>query len=98
MEEEKSIGKISLDFLRKKWSETTPKTIMQKDIPKRLGKSDTYVSFLVTPGRYPINPRFDAYAEFLFLIDQKNFVKNMTQLAELLSDELEKEEASKSDE
>ena len=98
MEEEKSIGKISLDFLRKKWSETTPKTIMQKDIAKRLGKSDTYVSFLVTPGRYPINPRFDAYAEFLFLIDQKNFVKNMTQLAELLSDELEKEEASKSDE
>lgn len=97
MEEEKSIGKISLDFLRKKWSETTPKTIMQKDIAKRLGKSDTYVSFLVTPGRYPINPRFDAYAEFLFLIDQKNFVKNMTQLAELLSDELEKEEASKSD-
>ena len=55
------------------------------------------MSFLVTPGRYPINPRFDAYAEFLFLIDQKNFVKNMTQLAELLSDELEKEEASKSD-
>ena len=97
MEEEKSIGKISLDFLRKKWSETTPKTIMQKDIAKRLGKSDTYVSFLVTAGRYPINPRFDAYAEFLFLIDQKNFVKNMTQLAELLSDELEKEEASKSD-
>lgn len=94
MEEEKSIGKISLDFLRKKWSETTPKNIMQKDIAKRLGKSDTYVSFLVTPGRYPINPRFDAYAEFLFLIDQKNFVKNMTQLAELLSDELEKEEAS----
>lgn len=98
MEKEKSIGNISLDFLRKKWSETTPKTIMQKDIAKRLGKSDTYVSFLVTPGRYPINPRFDAYAEFLFLIDQKNFVKNMTQLAELLSDELEKQEASKSDE
>lgn len=97
MKEEKSIGNISLDFLRKTWSETTPKPIMQKDIAKRLGKSDTYVSFLVTPGRYPINPRFDAYAEFLFLIDQKNFVKNMTQLAELLSDELEKEEASKSD-
>lgn len=93
MEDEKSIGNISLDFLRRKW-ETTPKTILQKDIAKRLGKSDTYVSFMVTPGRYPINPRFDAFAEFLFLVDQKNFVKNMSELAELISEELEKQEAS----
>ena len=98
MEDEKSIGNISLDFLRRKWSETTPKTILQKDIAKRLGKSDTYVSFIVTPGRYPINPRFDAYAEFLFLVDQKNFVKNMSELAELISEELEKQEASIKDE
>ena len=97
MEDEKSIGNISLDFLRRKW-ETTPKNILQKDIAKRLGKSDTYVSFMVTPGRYPINPRFDAYAEFLFLVDQKNFVKNMSELAELLSEELEKQEVSKSKE
>lgn len=98
MEDEKSIGNISLDFLRRKWSETTPKTILQKDIAKRLGKSDTYVSFMVTPGRYPINPRFDAFAEFLFLVDQKNFVKNMSELAELISEELEKQEASIKDE
>ena len=94
MEEEKSIGNISLDFLRRKWSETPPKNILQKDIAKRLGKSDTYVSFMVTPGRYPINPRFDAYCEFLFLVDQKNFVKNMTELAKLISEELVKQEAS----
>ena len=93
MEDEKTIGNISLDFLRRKWSETTPKTILQKDIAKRLGKSDTYVSFMVTPGRYPINPRF-AFAEFLFLVDQKNFVTNMSELAELISEELEKQEAS----
>ncbi len=98
MEDEKSIGNISLDFLRRKWSETTPKTILQKDIAKRLGKSDTYVSFILTPGRYPINPRFDAFAEFLFLVDQKNFVKNMSELAELISEELEKQEASIKDE
>lgn len=98
MEDEKSVGNISLDFLRRKWSETTPKTILQKDIAKRLGKSDTYVSFMLNPGRYPINPRFDAYAEFLFLVDQKNFVKNMSELAELISEELEKQEASIKDE